>query len=169
MANFETQLICCIQKVSNKISGSEYLQELLKDGRKFEGWFQIELACCLNEKMKEKSKKGVLVEHHVGDNRHADVFIENEKGKGVAIEIKFIVKGKAITDARKSLLNQMHQNAIKHHSYGAAVLVAENDISWFQDESDRIETYCKDQNYNISIDPFDYSDGVFCIKLLKHH
>ncbi len=175
MTNIETILTECIKEVGQKMEDCKYLQQLLKNQQKFEGWFQIVFACCLNEKMKEKET--VLVEYHVGDNKHADVFIKNEKEQGIAIEIKFIVKNKVITDARKSLLNQMHQTAIKHHSYGVAVLVAKDDNGWFQEEADRIITYCKKKKWtgklcdkdkcNV-VFSYDYPGNLFCIKLLRH-
>lgn len=175
MTNIETILTKCIQEVGEKMSGCEYLMGLLKDGKKFEGWFQIEFACCLDKMLIKNDKGDVLVEHYVGNNRHADVFIKNEQEGSIAIEIKFIVKGKAIADARKSLLNQMHENAIKHHSYGVAVLVAD-DNKWFQEESGRITEYCKERDWvgklcenkcNI-IFSYDHPGKLFCIKLLKH-
>ncbi len=47
MTNIEIKLTECIKDVGKKMTGYKYLQQLLKNQQKFEGWFQIELARCL--------------------------------------------------------------------------------------------------------------------------
>jgi hypothetical protein len=166
MKNTETLLIECLETVGNKISNCKYLTGLLKNGKKFEGWFQVEFAKVLNKKADDFRANEVLVEHKTDRGFYVDVCIRQENENDIAVEIKFIVKSRAITKSRESLLDQIKNNSESHQSFGVAVLVAPDEKSWFNDELERINTRGNHNKPPQKIDLADNENKLFCIYLL---
>lgn len=148
------------------MSKCEYLRGLLENGKKFEGWFQVELAKALDKKADEFGIKEVLVEHKTGNGFYVDICIKRENEQDIAVEIKYIVKTRAITKSRESLLDQIANNSESHQSFGIAVLVAPDEKSWFNDELERINNHGNHNQPPTKIELADNENKLFCIYLL---
>ncbi len=144
MKNLEEIIRDCCQEIGKEMvcQNQNYIKVLIDDGKKIEGWFQVNLASLLYKKLLSENNNKVFIEKLVVDNRYADICIE-ENNKSTFVEIKFLNQNRDFSEARKKLINEIKRNNEKNSSYGIAVVICPINSNWMNDELKRIEDNCK--------------------------
>jgi hypothetical protein len=147
-----------VEEVGHHLT-EEWFLNIIKSGKKFEGWLQVELAHKLS-----KSNPAIEVEIEKSIEKHnsADISFKINQ-ETIYIEIKLISKNKSITTSRTTLFNQMSRNRKLGRSLAIVFLASNDDQVWIENEIKRLVSKDKKMIHLGSL----YANELFSFNLFE--